>query len=260
MTGFLERLALRGAGLARPGSPVAMRLRPRGRFEPGPAVSAPAEDPVGADSGGPSPWPGQGRPDIANRPAPLPERNAEPALHRPAAAEPAPPPLAPRRPPPSRTPADIAVAEEKAAAERPPDPAPPARADRPGDISLEPIAAPEPERMHLPAPPAFVEVAVRALPEGPAAAGREGPPAPLSVQWRSERPDGPEADAQRGTAPAAPALRSPPAPPSAPVALSIGRIDVEFVNPPAPPVAAPQAVSRTRGFASYSRIRRGSPR
>jgi hypothetical protein len=45
------------------------------------------------------------------------------------------------------------------------------------------------------------------------------------------------------------------------LSLSIGRIDVEFVQPPAP-VTPPmrQAPERTRGFARYSAIRRGLPR
>jgi hypothetical protein len=43
--------------------------------------------------------------------------------------------------------------------------------------------------------------------------------------------------------------------------LSIGRIDVEFVQPPpAPSGSAAASDGRTRGFAAYARVRRGSPR
>jgi hypothetical protein len=96
-------------------------------------------------------------------------------------------------------------------------------------------------------------------------AAADEPLAIMPVQWRSERVDSQDDRARR--APATPTAteaalprRSAPDPTPAPVTLSIERIDVEFVHPPAPPAVTTSAVSRTRGFSNYDRARRGSPR
>ncbi len=47
--------------------------------------------------------------------------------------------------------------------------------------------------------------------------------------------------------------------PISPVTVTVGRIDVHFVQP-APASAAPPQVPRTRGFETYARARRGQPR
>lgn len=46
----------------------------------------------------------------------------------------------------------------------------------------------------------------------------------------------------------------------APVSVTIGRIDVQYIQPQPPVAAAPPRVQRTRGFDSYARARRGEPR
>ena len=45
-----------------------------------------------------------------------------------------------------------------------------------------------------------------------------------------------------------------------PPTLSIGRLEVQFVQPPARPAPAAPARRGAGGFADYARIRRGSPR
>jgi hypothetical protein len=45
-----------------------------------------------------------------------------------------------------------------------------------------------------------------------------------------------------------------------PPMLSIGRLEVQFVQPPARPAPAAPVRRGAGGFADYSRIRRGSPR
>ncbi|MGE0257396.1 MAG: hypothetical protein AB7H71_05445 [Alphaproteobacteria bacterium] len=58
-----------------------------------------------------------------------------------------------------------------------------------------------------------------------------------------------------------PIAREPDDAAPAPLTLSIGRIEVEFVQPPVPaPPARPSAPARTQGFDSYAAIRRGRPR
>ncbi|MGO4838720.1 hypothetical protein AB4144_41380, partial [Rhizobiaceae sp. 2RAB30] len=47
--------------------------------------------------------------------------------------------------------------------------------------------------------------------------------------------------------------------PMSPVTVTVGRIDIHFVQP-APAPAAPPQVPRTRGFETYARARRGQPR
>lgn len=45
----------------------------------------------------------------------------------------------------------------------------------------------------------------------------------------------------------------------APVTVTVGRIDVQFLPPPTPPAASPSA-PRSSGFGAYARARRGIPR
>jgi hypothetical protein len=254
MTGWLQRLALRGAGLAPPEGPAPLQLRPRSAFEPSPPL-----------------------PDLAamEGPAPVGDAAAD-RLAAPAAEEPGPALRPSARPRHAAPPIEAkgASPESRAAA---------GRAD----------AAPRPDPAHAastaPARPVFGDpLSTRAAPAG--RRGRAGAAARHRTAPAAEGPTESSADPIRGArlaaarasaeprppvprdaidlgpaetaAAAADALpHAPPAgeDPAQPFSLSIGRIDVEFVHPPAPPAAAP-ADPRTRGFADYARIRRGAPR
>ena len=265
MSGFLERLALRGAGLAPPGSPAPMRLRPRGRFEPGPGAVGPPDDRVDAPASiRPSPWSAEAERGLEPGPARPPERGAGPAPERRAPAEQAPPVARFPGPDPAPARADAIVAEEPAATEPVFDPASPIGLEPRGEATIGPQSVPDPPApapARAPAPAAFADAPGEIAPEPaePAAMRDSASPA-VPVRWRSERAERLEAGQRSAAAPPL-TLRSRPDPAPAPVTVSIGRIDVEFVHPAAPPVAAAApAVDRTRGFSSYARARRGSPR
>jgi hypothetical protein len=282
MSGFLERLALRGAGLAPPGAPVAMRLRPRGRFEPGPGASPPAEDIVDTwVATRPSSFLAAAEQGIAPGLARPPERSGDPTTERSAQAEQVPPPIQPQGQLHAPLPVDGSASQETAATKRGLSPPPPDRilsreeatvvtsdadpARAPASVASAAVTG-ETRTDTATASAAFAAVAGEAPTDtaGVAAAAaplRDGPRPTMPVQWRSERPARPEDHPRAGPAPPAALPQRPrPDPVPAPVTLSIGRIDVEFVQPPAPPAVAAPAVNRSRGFSNYARARRGSPR
>jgi hypothetical protein len=92
--------------------------------------------------------------------------------------------------------------------------------------------------------------------DGPIGAHDNTEESGVEVPVVATQPFGEEVSPMPQGLPADPAAEADAAPA---FSLSIGRIDVEFVNPPTPPAAAP-ADPRTRGFADYARIRRGAPR
>lgn len=249
MIGFVDRLVARGAGLSLPERAATLRLRPVSPFEAGPAEprSAGWVDPVINDG-----------PRISSNPA-QPEQY-EPAARRVAAADPSPPSFEAHEPVREETisprpvqqterrnhPLDVSVnrhnvtREQAAATERRPDPAvepsPPVRSSVDDNVKIQ--ARPVAEE------PAFLEASAYqhrdsiadAIPS-PAEITSEAP----TPAW-SERPSFATAETQ------------------APVTtVTVNRIDVQFLQPPAAPPAPPSA-PRSHGFDAYARARRGIPR
>jgi hypothetical protein len=259
MTGFLETLVARGAGLPAPGGPVPLMPRPMARFEPGgsgwgvggeagqglePPAAAMEPSPAEPRRAGSAAVPGSTR--AARREAP-----GERAFRAPAPPADEPRPSASRAREAARaaarpeTPADVAApgtAEARARDEKASDEAPP------------PLHADE------------IRVVARddAVPEQQPSGALTQPEAPSSAP----APPGTTADA-RAAAPAPAELRPalPPAAPSLedeaprPVSISIGRVTVEVVEParpaPQPALQRPPGPQRTRGFDAYARARRG---
>ena len=268
MTGFLARLALRGAGLAPQAGLVPLGLRPRARFEslaPDPAQTAgqaidaerpaqPAMRTVHATPVSASP-----RPPIA--PTPRPDPRAEPSVGR-------------TLPPPATQQAIVHAGDnalpsderrsgpeivERTAAEGPPPHAAtaPAPAMSTGPARLNQMspspkadgpASPMPPNPSAAIPPTAVDIAAadehaaRAVAAETLARFQPHDPIAPGLQARDEVRQN-EDDAPRS------------------LSVSIGRIEVEFVQPPAPVApSARQAPERTRGFTAYGAIRRGLPR
>jgi hypothetical protein len=286
LSGFFQRLALRSAGLALPGDPPRLRLRPRSRFEPAAPAALPSEESGEAHAS----------PAVTTRTAAGPlRRHATPN----AAADPGPPPR-------SRNDGEDVAAPSVEAAGRVADGE--ARSRRPGTASEEAGIASNGEAARK--GDAVIEQ-VGAAPHSPFARPKEPRPdaavAVDIVEARAAHPqvplidrDGERTDAppeagkdrasedRRSTDAPGPALLERALAPRAdsdaanasfsaadlpdpfrqgpeqravpPMSLSIGRIDIEFLPPPASPAPAVQAKERTRGFAHYARIRRGSPR
>jgi hypothetical protein len=236
VTGFLQRLALRSAGLPAAGAP-SLRLRPRALFEPsshaatGPEMldlEAPAAT---AAARGRSPAIGAAGPQP-------PSPDASPAAASVVARPPAPP-----------------------AASVTPEPAPAAGRATPRLEETGARAAPPAAAAALAPTPADEGPEARVTWDPPGAPPRPAPPAPPFVADPGPPPPPPQRAAVPETVFEPVAAFPEPADTAAPFTLSIGRIDVEFISPPPPPARAPRAAdSRSRGFAPYARMRRGSPR
>jgi hypothetical protein len=291
MTGFLGRLALRGAGLAPQAGLIPLRLRPRSLFE---TRAAPDLRPIDAvqpahPSTGPAPETAAGAareaaagaaPETAAGTA---HEAATGAAHDTAAARAFPRPADslqeqewdPRgnegpRAPVRAAPAQLAttritnvraresakdddlnfrdtgitggsahfVARSDAAEPMPSAPTPPRNDKVFFSGTAEPAAA---------ASPSFVSTAPPRAHAGRAMIEETHRRAPQPREPSASRTQPP------GRAPEDAGETSPSA------SLSIGRIEVEFVQPPAPPPAR-KAPDRTRGFSAYAAIRRGQPR
>ena len=272
MSGFIERLALRAAGLSAADGPALLAPRPHARFEtdggaaPGAngapfeiaaeTVASPAQSPAPMEPGLPDAAApaGTARSDADDAVAP----RALPASESPRAR---PAPSLPRAVsvavPVPRSARRVVRPDGSAVAQSPPAPqtvVPAPDASRPAPAATAPVhgrapnARPIETSSGLPprAAPAATETAV------PSARAKPPPPEP------------PLPAPRRAIAEPLPAPRAPPrhrdrAPA---VTVSIGRIEVEIAPPPAP-VAPPSARSqpvRTRGFESYALARRGRVR
>jgi hypothetical protein len=116
------------------------------------------------------------------------------------------------------------------------------------------------------APPSSVPPG-QAEPPGPVAPieNPEQPQPPFAREPATPEPAPPTAETAERSAPiavpfGADAAQAGPAAAEAPPSLSIGRLEVQFVQPRAAPVRAAPVRRGASGFADYARIRRGSPR
>jgi hypothetical protein len=261
MSGFVERLVARGAGVGDVSGFAALKPRPLSRFEAAPNAAEGLESAEPADR----PWPltnaedpsrvmpaatiatPPGRPDPGSRPV---FESRASLVMAPVAA--------------GRATIDRARAEEAHVATqiRAAGPRSDAASDKPARSQLSAAS-----QRDAPAPPPPREV-TEAASQRPPALQRDWP----TTTERSPAIHAPEVVALRATQPAGPppqvtvAERRPAgqmmtaeddrAPP---VTVTVGRIDVQFVQPSPPAAAAPQA-PRTRGFDAYARARRGQPR
>jgi hypothetical protein len=251
MTGHVEALALRGAGLV-PAGCALVAPRPRARFGNAPAaVEAPAPEvhEVAAD--------------------------VSPAT----GAVPAPPTTAAPDGGAARPPVEASPAAVRPAPPRRVDDEPATRAYAHSTRGADAIAA-APRRHQAPdtgAPPSTPPPVVARTSMASATARRaapvssEGDPGPRAA-WRPPDPEVPAPTPPRDATgeharedrPPAHARVPAPSPPHEPrrepppTAVTIGRIDV-IVEAPAPP-PPPPGPDRTRGFASYARARRGALR
>ena len=222
MSNVLQRLAQRGAAPAAATGLVPLQMRPRSRFDTATPDIETAE--VAGASGLSAPVFGSSRPLFTRgetRPAPMPR-------------------AASREAPAMRGAALQALSGEPDAAIKAEPPPAPSRAPL-SDAGRDP-------------PPSVA--AGRAEPSDPLAAV-EQPDAPEPTRPLAEPPE-------RSTPLADPfgaeAARAEPPAAEAPPSLSIGRLEVQFVQPPAPPAPVAPLRRGASGFADYARIRRGSPR
>lgn len=259
MTGFVDRVVARGAGLPLLERAATLRLRPVSSFEAGNA------GPLSADRAAPVIDDGPRISSNPTSPKPGSPEPYEPAARRLATADPSPPtfdapePAGEETTPPRRintesrnnpfdvsADRDLATRKQSSAADRSSDPA--VETSHPvrsvGDnlkIQARPITE---ERAFVKAPtyqhrdniPDTTSSPVEVAPEASAPGWRDR----SSHDW-SEPPSLAAAEAQ------------------APVTVTVGRIDVQFLQPPAPPAASP-SVPRSSGFGNYARARRGIPR
>jgi hypothetical protein len=294
VSGFLTRLAARGAGLRLADAPAALAARARSRFEP-PAAFAPVPD-AGFEAS-------------ENIDAPAAIETAFFHQEQTSQQEQGSDPTGPtsirgvrRVQPTSQTtqsgPAgrsDSAHADDSSGLARfrtghptsPTDDPMPEATDRPGDEAARHRSPALPNPGSL--PPATSPSATGHEPQGPARDFDTNEPsraesARAAPASRIDRPDQPDMDARPHAAPhdhvsvataVVPSTRSSPAsdrlglpPPVTPASLepddrephvSIGRIDVIFedATPSAPQAPRRAPIERTRGFAGYERARRG---
>ena len=231
MSNVLQRLAQRGAAPAAATGLAPLQMRPRSRFD----TAAPGLEAAEATAAA-----ALGTPASASSLATVTRSEARPAF-TPWAA-----PLEARAP---RTGAvrDPSTEPSPVEAEAPAAPL------HPADARGDPPPSPPTVKAEPSGPAASVEP-----PDGPdpAFAAREPAP-PESARPRAKA-------AERSTPVAFPfgpdAEQAEPAAAEAPPSLSIGRLEVQFVQPPAPPAPAARVRRGASGFADYARIRRGSPR
>lgn len=283
MSGFLEGLVRRGAGLgAAPGEQTAT-LRPLSRFEQ-PASGGPEGDPAlsEGESFVAAP-PHVDRESIAAReemprpPAPIAPRRIDPA-----------PAAGPMEAQDTFRPADVPAGQ------------PPRIVDigtLPPAASALPVASPQTIIEHTPAAATPNAVAAPAVPQvrathdinaieevtrivtatappqvvAPSDPSRPDSPQPIRQAEPAPR-DAPEVAPRRAAsvaprsdldpraaAPPAPPRHESPEEPAPKTSITIGRIEIDFGPKPAAPAAAPRP-QRTRGFAAYARARRGQSR
>ncbi|BCH34315.1 hypothetical protein MesoLjLc_62450 [Mesorhizobium sp. L-8-10] len=263
MSGFVERLVARGSGLAAVPGFATLKPRPLSRFERPPEIS---------DGSGSEEVHGTGF--VPDRIAPFAAVPATGAIAPGAEpdARPAPPPVnaavgptgaqAASRPfigrveveevRPGRRIQSATARSDPGSGTVPASEPAPARPDaaavptnREPVAPLQPTPASTPRAMVEPAPSPGAPVpmtAIRSTQPPPELPSTELPSPAATIDRRPGRPIGTAEDD-----------------PAPPVTVTVGRIDVHFVQPrpaPAPPPQAP----RTRGFEAYARVRRGQPR
>lgn len=233
MSNVLQRLAQRGAAPAAATGLAPLQMRPRSRFD----TAAPGLETAEATAAA-----GLGTPASASSLAPVTRSEARPAF-TPWAA-----------PPGARAPRTGAVRDPST------EPSASVEAEAPAaplQVSADARGDPPPSPPTVTAEPSGPAASVEP-PDGPdpAFAAREPAP-PESARPRAEA-------AERSTPVAFPfgpvAEQAEPAAAEAPPSLSIGRLEVQFVQPPASAPPAARVRRGASGFAEYARIRRGSPR
>lgn len=255
MSGFVDRLVARGSGLEAVPGFAALRPRPLSRFE---SSSEPADGPEGADtletglqSSATAPLAAAGSITTARGPAP---RSIPPPIDAAVGTIEAHPIM------PSEW-MDRAEVEEMR-----PIGTLRSQAVDPGPGSVT-VPLPEAPLRHDAAtvPPIREAVHVVSLPPAPASmpssAGETAPPIAHPVPVETTRPRKPTDRAPQPIAgrPPAPHVTATADDTISPVTVTVGRIDVHFVQPQPPSTLPPQA-PRTRGFEAYARARRGQPR
>ncbi|MDB5717123.1 MAG: hypothetical protein JWM38_550 [Sphingomonas bacterium] len=239
MSGFVDRLVARGATLGAVPGMVAPQPRPLGRFEDSLGASGASI----VDDQGEATAPGAPFVTVASPPAKQNRRASPPAS----------PPERTRDAPAGQPPRPIDAAGPALHPEQML--APPLHVERTEATAVSLEWTPPPAAGAAPAAPAEAPAAaltqiIERIFETPAAEAVAGKPEVQII--------GPIA------APAAPAPlpmvagttgASPP-----PVSVSVGRIEVQFVQPEPRAPARSAAPPRTRGFSAYARARRGEPR
>ncbi|BCH26328.1 hypothetical protein [Mesorhizobium sp. L-8-3] len=266
MSGFVERLVARGSGLAGVPGFATLKPRPLSRFETSPEI---------ADGSGGEEVHGAGF--VPDRIAPFMAVPATGAIAPEAKpdARPAPPPAsAAVGPTGAQTAASRpSIGRVEVEEMRPVRRIQSAAAQTDPGLETVPASEPAPSRPDAAAAPTNRDsVDVALLQPAPASAPNAveepapspGAPVPMTATRSTQPP--PELPSTELPSPAAAIDRRPGRPigtaeddPAPPVTVTVGRIDVHFVQPrpaPAPPPQAP----RTRGFEAYARVRRGQPR
>jgi hypothetical protein len=259
MSGLLESVVRRGAGLPAPTGQQVLTLRPLSRFE------RPWADAGEGRSGATPALEGAGEPQVRTGP-----HVSGPRQETPASTEPA---VEHGRDefnevhdlmPPARRDSRVARAADRVPSIDRPNPIVHDAATPATDVVVASPVAPEststateapvaPPRTFPSPPPA---VGAELLPGHPAESRIETMPirvaaAPAAPEFHPDRPE-----PARGVPPQAlgdPRDLEPTSQPS----ISIGRIDIMFASPPVVPSRAPRESTRTRGFAAYVRARRG---
>ena len=239
MSTVLQRLAQRGAAPAAATGMAPLQMRPRSRFEAGSTgiettelATAPPLTPPHAPAARPTVSTGT---EARGSPA----RGAE--FHEGRTATPSAPHL------PLAEPGDVWAETEYRSPSRPA-----ARMDALGDPGRSTLALEVPQSSPLTESEA--EPGGRREPTVGEHASMPFEPAQPWIEPLERRIQG-------GAPSAADALKATDAPTAEPApTLSIGRLEVQFVQPPARPAPAAPARHGAGGFADYARIRRGSPR
>ncbi len=256
MSSFVERLVARGAGLAEARGFTALKPRPLSRFEL-PAVSA--NGPEG-DETGPSPGSAGSIAVMPRDDLSAPEKSSDPRVK--------PRPISPSADAAGTPGAILRASIERVEAGE----TVPARrirtttmnsvavssavVDPSETVQLHGEAAAPPKLLDAVSlqPPAVPNVDAAPMEERFPAAVQPAPSATIRVSQPVDTPPQPFIAESRRAAEA-----TAQDDPTSPVTVTVGRIDVHFVQP-APAPAAPPQVPRTRGFETYARARRGQPR
>jgi hypothetical protein len=296
MSGFLEGLVRRGAGLgAAPGEQTAT-LRPLSRFEQRPFDGAEGASPALPESE--SVVPAATRQHAGHESVPVQQR--ETPLHSPAAPvvapgehpSPAPAPVttqhpaiattagepedvaraqaslptAPVQPPPAQTPAARMPAAETLATPAPAGPQAQVTHENTRDITHEvthaithAVTRREEVTHFAPAAPLPRDAATSHPPHPAPETRLPGEEPDVPVSHAAMVPAAPDQSPRAIAPPSAPRQHESHDPPAPQTSITIGRIEIDFGQKPAAPPAPPRP-QRTRGFAAYARARRGQAR
>jgi hypothetical protein len=260
MSSFVERLVARGAGLGEAPGFTALKPRPLSQFE-SPAASA-----NGLEGDETGPLPGSeasiavmpkddlsatatsSDPRTTRRPiSPTADAVGTPGAIRRASVE---------RAEVGETVPARRIRTTAMNSDAVPDAVPPAVIVPSETVPLQGEAVAPPKRLDAVSwrPPAAPHADSAPVEEGLSPAVRPVPSATTRVSQPAETPPQPPVAESRRAAQAT--AEDDPMPP---VTVTVGRIDVHFIQPATAPAAPPQ-MPRTRGFETYARARRGQPR